>query len=159
MIRPRRRDLLLLAAVPLAAFSARAAQSPAAGPSTLPPALKNEKEAAEATVEIPAGAIPALNSGPLEGMRWQMRYYFDQLGKRCHLQDFALPTPQFGLASLLIEEPDSDNLKPGLLVTHDNGKTWKPQKTEKNPLGGFVLGATMAWVVTSRRRLTCARWP
>src|ERR1039458_8774525 len=108
MIHPRRRDLLLLAALPLGAFPARAAQSPAAAPSTLPPALKNEKEAAEATVEIPDGAIPALNSGPLEGMRWQMRYYFDELGKRCHLQDFALPTPQFGLASLLIEEPRSE---------------------------------------------------
>ena len=156
MIRPRRRDLLLLVAVPLGAISARAAQSPAAGQPTLPPALKNEKEAAEAIVEIPAGAIPAVNSGPFEAMRWQMRYYFDQLGKRCHLQDFALPTPQFGLASLLIEESDADSLKSQLLVTRDNGKTWKLEKTEKNPLGVFVLGETTAWVVTAGHLLFSA---
>ena len=78
-----------------------------------------------------------------------MRYYFDELDKRCHLQDFALPTPKFGLASMLIETTDSDSLKSQLLLTRDGGKTWTPQKTEKNPLGVCVLDETNAWVVTA----------
>ncbi len=156
MNRPRRRDLFLLAALPWGAPSASAAQSRSAAPPAVAPALKNEKEAAEAVVEIPSGTIPPLTAGPFEGMRWQMRYYFDELDKRCHLQDFALPTPQFGLASMLVETTDSDSLKSQLLVTRDNGQTWTQQKTEKSPLGVFVVGETNAWVVTAGRLLFTA---
>ena len=156
MNRPRRRDLILLAAAALGARPAPARQNPEGQPPAVPPALKNEKEAAEAMVEIPSGAIPALNAGPYAGMRWQLRYYFDELGKRCHVQDFALPTPDFGLLSMLVTETESDSLKSWLLTTHDNGKTWKPQKTDKNPLGVFVLDGTNGWVINSSHVLYTA---
>jgi hypothetical protein len=151
----RRRDLLALAALPLGGF----AQPPSA------PVLKrpeqrdakepDEKETAskEALLgpEIPAGRIPPLASGPYQGMRWQIRFQFDELGKRCQLQDFAMPTPQFGLATILIEEEDSGSLKSRLLLTHDGGKTWLQQKCDKNPEGVFVLDSTNGWYVAAGR--------
>jgi hypothetical protein len=151
----RRRDLIALAALPLSGL----AQPPSA------PALKrleqreNKEPDAKETAskeallgpEIPAGKFPPLASGPYQGMRWQIRFQFDELGKRCQLQDFAMPTPQFGLATILIEEVDSGSLKSRLLVSRDGGKTWLQQKCDKNPEGVFVLDATNGWYVASGR--------
>jgi hypothetical protein len=84
-------------------------------------------------------------------MRWQIRFQFDELGKRCQLQDFAMPTPQFGLATILVEDEDSGSLKSRLLLTRDGGKSWVQQKCDKDPQGVFVLDATNGWYVASGR--------
>ncbi len=152
----RRRDLLALAAVPLGCL----AQGPPA-----PPVLEKPKQQPEPSrgsrqkadneallgPEIPLGAIPPLDSGPYKGMRWQVLYLFDELGKRCQLQDFSMPTPELGLATVQIEEEDSGDVKARLLLTHDGGKTWTQEKCDKNPLGVFVLDAVNAWFVANGR--------
>ena len=144
MNRPRRRDLFLLAALPLGPFRFRRTV-PQRRAARVAPALKNEKEAAEAVVEIPSGTIPAARSGPFEGMRWQMRYYFDELASAATCRISRCPRRSSALASMLVETTDSDSLKSQLLLTRDNGKTWTQQKTEKSPLGVFVVGETNAW--------------
>lgn len=150
----RRRDLLALAAVPLGCL----AGEPPAAPALEKPQLRPEtprqvpkRVANEALLgpEIPAGAIPPLASGPYQAMRWQMRYQFDELGKRCQLQDFAMPTPQFGLATVEIEQEDSGDVKARLLLTRDGGKSWIQEKCDKNPQGVFVLDAVNAWYIAS----------
>jgi hypothetical protein len=162
MNRIRRRDLLALAALPLGGFAqappAPELQKPAQPDARADAKAQEEKAAKEAASkealigpEIPAGTIPPLASGPYQGMRWRIRFQFDELGKRCQLQDFAMPTPQFGLATIVIEEEDSGSLKSRLLVTHDGGKTWLQQKCDKNPEGVFVLDSTNGWYVASGR--------
>lgn len=150
----RRRDLLALAAVPLGCLA-----EPQATPVLEKPQQRPEPPAAkpgapsEALMgpEVPATAIPPLTSGPYQGMRWQIRYQFDELDKRCQLQDFAMPTPEFGLATLQIEQQDSGDLKSRLLLTRDGGRTWVLEKCDKNPQGVFVLDALHAWYVASGR--------
>jgi len=151
----RRRDLLALAAIPVGCLAqAPLLQKPEPQPGTREPDSK-DRDQKEALLgpEIPAGTLPPLNSGPYQGFRWQLRFQFDELGKRCQLQDFAMPTPQFGLATILVEEEDSDSVKSRLLVSRDGGKTWAQQKCEKNPQGVFVLDATNGWYVASGRVL------
>ena len=151
----RRRDLFALAALPLGGFaqppSAPALQKPEQREAREPDEKQSASREALLGPEIPAGTIPRLASGPYQGMRWQIQFQFDELGKRCQLQDFALPTPQFGLATILIEDEDSGSLKPRLLVAHDGGKTWVQQKCDKDPEGVFVLDSSNAWYVASGR--------
>jgi len=150
----RRRDWLALAALPLSAYarqqSAPALQKPA------PPAEKPRDPKADEDnfgPELPAGPLPPVDSGPYQGMRWQTRYLFDELDKRCLLQDFSMPDPHFGLATALIEQEDTGDLKARLLATRDGGKTWVQEKCEKNPQGVFVLDATHAWYVAGNKLL------
>jgi hypothetical protein len=154
----RRRDLLALAAVPLASLAQPPAGPPLEKPRQRPePPRPTEKSAPDEALlgsEIPKGPVPPLASGPYQGMRWQMRYQFDELGKRCQLQDFAMPTPQLGLAPALIEEEDSGDVKARLLVTRDGGKTWTQQKCDKNPEGAFVLDSVNAWYIASGKILS-----
>jgi photosystem II stability/assembly factor-like uncharacterized protein len=150
----RRRDLLALAAIPLGCLGQAPAAPGLQKPAPPPDAKdkgKDKDDSKEALLgpEVPPGKLPPLGSGPYAGMRWQIRYQFDQLGKRCQLQDFALPTPQFGLATILIEDEESGGVKSRLLVTHDGGKTWVEEKCDKNPQGVFVLDAANAWYVAS----------
>jgi hypothetical protein len=161
MNRLRRRDLLALAALPLGCLAAppaaTALQKTSPSPDTKRPDAKltdhQENAPNEALLgpEIPSGTMPPLVSGPYQALRWQIRYQFDELGKRCQLQDFAMPTPQFGLATILIEEEESGSLKSRLLLTHDGGKTWLQQKCDKNPEGTFVLDPMNGWYVASGR--------
>jgi hypothetical protein len=152
----RRRDVLAFAAVPLSCL----AQPPAAPALQKPEPRPDAKEqdakdsASKESLlgpEIPSGTVSPLASGPYQGLRWQIRFLFDELGKRCQLQDFALPTPQFGLATILIEEEDSGSVKARLLLTRDGGKSWLQQKCDKNPEGVFVLDAMHGWYVASGR--------
>ena len=152
----RRRDLLALAAVPLGCLAQEPPVPPALEKPRKPPEQprgSRPKAANEGPMgsEIPAGAITALDSGPYKGMRWQILYQFDELGKRCQLQDFSMPTPQFGLATVQIEEEDSGDVKARLLLTRDGGKTWTQEKCDKNPLGVFVLDSVNAWFVANGR--------
>ncbi len=62
-----------------------------------------------------------------------------------------MPTPQFGLATIILEDEDSGGLKSRLLLTHDGGKTWVQDKCDKNPVGVFVLDATNGWYVADGR--------
>lgn len=153
MIGIRRRELLSLAAVPFGCL----AQPPAAPiwekPEPPAAAKKNAPDEALLGPEVPLGPIPPLASGPYQAMRWQVRFQFDELGKRCQLQDFAMPTPQFGLATALIEEEESGGVKARLLLTRDGGKTWNQQKSDKNPQGVFVLDSANAWYIASGRVL------
>ena len=152
----RRRDLLTLAALPLGCL----AQAPQSGPALEKPKPAREPSRAakpdaenEALLgpEMPSGPIPPLASGPYQGMRWQIRYQFDELEKRCQLQDFSMPTPEFGLATVQIEDEQSGDVKSRLLLTHDGGTTWVQEKCDKNPLGVFVLDALHAWYLASGR--------
>ena len=152
----RRRDLLALAAAPLASV----AQPPARPPALEKPEQRTEapkkaaSKAPDETLlgpEIPKGSIPPLDSGRYQGMSWKLRYQFDELGKRCQLQDFAMPTPQLGLAPVLIEEEEDGDINARLLLTRDGGKTWTQQKCDKNPQGAFVLDSVNAWYVASEK--------
>jgi|GEM_PF-265336 len=151
----RRRDLLALAAAPLAGFgqppAAPALEKPKQSPA--PPREASKSPSLEELLgpDMPKGPVPPLTSGPYQGMRWQVRYQFDELGKRCQLQDFAMPTPPFGLATTLIEDESSGDVKARLLITRDGGKTWTQQKCEKNPQGIFVLDSVTAWYVANRK--------
>ena len=60
-----------------------------------------------------------------------------------------MPTPQFGLAAVLIADEDSESVKSRLLVTHDGGKTWRDEKCDKNPQGVFILDSVNGWYVAS----------
>jgi hypothetical protein len=149
----RRRELLALAALPLqSALSHALPQKPLPD---LPPIDPDPpKTEVEMGSEIPEGAIAPLSDGPFAGMRWSIRYQYDKLEHRCRIQDFSMPTPAFGLASMLITKEDSNRLNSLLLISRDNGRTWVEQATEKNPLGVFVLDEAHAWVVTPGRILS-----
>ncbi len=154
----RRRDLIALAAVPLGCLAQAPPGAPVVEKPKQPPqptAGAKQRAANEALMgpEIPLGAIPPLDSGPYKGMRWQIRYQFDELGKRCQLQDFSMPTPQFGLATVQIEDEESGGVKARLLLTRDGGKTWIQEKCDKDPLGVFVLDALNAWFIASGKVL------
>ena len=156
MNRFRRRDLLALAALPLGCLAQPPAGAVLQKPEPRPDSKEQEakdRDSKEALLgpEIPAGIVRSLASGPYQGFRWQIRFQFDELGKRCQLQDFAMPTPQFGLATILVEDEDSGSIKSRLVVTRDGGKTCTQQKCDKNPQGVFVLDATNGWYVASGR--------
>ena len=159
----RRRDLLALAAMPWQAMRGQAppAPPPGTGNSRDPGAGFSSPPSAPVIAEAPEGAIARLNDGPLKGMRWRIRYYFDELEKTCRLQDFCMPVPEFGLASLIIEE-DGGKTSSRLLRTRDNGDTWTLERTDKGVLGVFVLDALHAWVVSPGHLLATAdsgkRW-
>jgi photosystem II stability/assembly factor-like uncharacterized protein len=152
----RRRELFALAALPLGCLA-----QPPAGPAlqkpeprpdaSEPDSSQNASKDALLGPEVPAGAVPALSSGPYQGLRWRIRFQFDELGKHCQLQDFAMPTPQFGLATILVEEEESGSLKSRLLLTRDGGKSWVQQKCDKDPEGVFILDSTHGWYVASGR--------
>ncbi len=162
----RRRDLFALAAAfPLGCLAqapeAPVLQKPAPAPDGKGRDPKQSDGKADASAEgskeallgpeLPAGKVPPLASGPYQGFRWQVRFQFDELGKRCQLQDFAMPTPELGLATIIVEEEDSGGTKSRLLVSHDGGKTWSQQKCEKNPVGVFVLDASNGWYIADGR--------
>jgi hypothetical protein len=96
---------------------------------------------------VPEGAIPPVTEGEFAGLRWRLSYQFDELGKRCRLLDFAMPTPKFGLASLVIVNEDTDRAHGALLVTRDGGEHWAIEKSERDPMGVAVIGETHGWVV------------
>ena len=153
MIGFRRRDVLALAAVPFGCLAQSPATPALEKPTPPAPAKKNQPDEALLGPEVPLGPIPPLASGPYQAMRWQVRFQFDELGKRCQLQDFSMPTPQFGLATTLIEDVDSGDAKARLLLTRDGGKTWNQQKSDKDPQGVFVLDSANAWYIASGRVL------
>ena len=153
MIGFRRRDVLALAAVPFGCLAQSPATPALERPTPPAPAKKNQPDEALLGPEVPLGPIPPLASGPYQAMRWQVRFQFDELGKRCQLQDFSMPTPQFGLATTLIEDVDSGDAKARLLLTRDGGKTWNQQKSDKDPQGVFVLDSANAWYIASGRVL------
>ncbi len=153
MIGFRRRDVLALAAVPFGCLAQSPAPPALEKPTPPAPAKKNPPEEALLGPDVPLGPIPPLASGPYQAMRWQVRFQFDELGKRCQLQDFSMPTPQFGLATTLIEDVDSGDAKARLLLTRDGGKTWNQQKSDKDPQGVFVLDSANAWYIASGRVL------
>jgi photosystem II stability/assembly factor-like uncharacterized protein len=152
----RRRELFALAALPLGCLAqppaGPALQKPEPRPDASGPDSKqNASKEALLGPEIPAGTVQALASGPYQGLRWRIRFQFDELGKRGQLQDFAMPTPEFGLATILVEEEDSGSIKSRLVLTRDGGKTWRQEKCDKNPEGVFVLDSTHGWYVASGR--------
>ena len=150
----RRRDVLALAAVPFGCLAQPPAGPALEKPAAPPEAKKDAPKEAIIGPEVPAVPFAPLASGPYQAMRWQIRYQFDELGKRCQLQDFAMPTPQLGLATVLIEAEESGDVRARLLLTRDGGKTWTQQKCDKDPQGVFVLDSTNAWYIASGRVLS-----
>jgi hypothetical protein len=49
---------------------------------------------------------------------------------------------------MIVSDEDSNHIDSRLLISRDNGRTWTEEKTEKDPLGVFVLDEERAWLVT-----------
>jgi len=101
-----------------------------------------------ARAAVSAVAALSLAVNLIAASRWEMRYFYDENKSVLILNDLCFPSAQRGFAAGSIVE--GSHIKPVVLVTSDEGKTWTPVNVSETGLSLFCLDETACWMVTPK---------
>jgi hypothetical protein len=98
----------------------------------------------------PVSALLALSLAmPLAAAeRWQMQYFYDQEKTSLTLNDFAFPSPKYGIAVGYIAEGKHE--EPTQLLTTDGGGHWALSTLKEMPISLFFRDDSVGWMVTTK---------
>ncbi len=99
-------------------------------------------------VNLPAGPLlpPEKITGPFAGMRWSVRYLFDEDDAELVLNDFVFSSPQRGFAVGQLDRRNGST-QPSVLLTHDGGRHWTTKRVKDTPFSIFPLDDSRLFMV------------
>lgn len=93
-------------------------------------------------------AAPYLSAQNTPAPKWKMQYFYDQEKTSLTINDFAFPSPQYGIAVGYIAEGKRED--PTQVVSTDGGEHWTTSPLKEMPISLFFLNERLGWMVTAK---------